>query len=188
MGQGLVDALPPKYFGPIVTEISYFEVNAKISEFHFFQNASIFLGFSMDFHWFFYDFWKKVKILDFCIDFKIRYLSDYWSKILRRKCVGKPLTHTLWKQKNLRSFLISWGFLVQLRKDQKISSSFLNPSSNAAEIKGEWGRMRNFQKIKKFDSWRFERTSSEVFWTNSRWEIPILMSVHGGPPTAPLYL
>ena len=130
---------------------------------------------------------KKVKFWDFCINFKIRYLSDYWSKILRRKCVGKPLTHILWKHKNFSSFLICWGFLVELRKDQKISSSFLNPSSNAAEIKGEWGRMRNFQKIEKFDSWRFERTSSEVFWTNSRWEIPIWMSVHGGPQTGPLY-
>ena len=38
MGQGLSNALPPKYFGPIVAKISYFEVNAKISEFHFFKN------------------------------------------------------------------------------------------------------------------------------------------------------
>ena len=50
LGAGGSNALPPKYFGPIVAEISYFEVNTKISEFHFFQSVSIFLGFSMDFH------------------------------------------------------------------------------------------------------------------------------------------
>ena len=117
---------------------------------------------------------NKMKFWDFCIDFKIRYLSDYWSKILRRKCVWKPLTHTLWKQK-ISFFLISWGFLVQLRKDQKISSSFLNPSSNAAETKWSWGRMKNFEIFEKYESSRFERTSSEVFPTNSCWDIPNLV-------------
>ena len=56
--QELSNALPPMSFGPIVAEISWFEVNEKISKFQFFQKVSIFSHFSMYISWFLNDFWK----------------------------------------------------------------------------------------------------------------------------------
>ena len=45
----------------------------------------------------------------------------------------------------LQSFLNSLWSLVQLKKFQKFSSFFLNPSSITAEIKGGWGRIRKIE-------------------------------------------
>ena len=121
-----------------------------------------------------------MKIKDYFTDFNIRHLSDYWSKWHRRKCVWKLMIYIFWKQKNFSSCLNPLWFLVQLRKFQKMSSSFLNPSSIAAEIKGDWGRVGKIEIFGKYDRWRFERTSSHVFWTNSRWENFIFVKAPGG--------
>ena len=86
-------------------------------------------------------------------------------------------------KKNFLSFLISLWILVQLRKFQKISSSCLNPSSIAIEIKGGWGRIEENEIFWKYDALRFERTSSHVFSTNSRWNISILILLPGGSNT-----
>ena len=57
----LSNALPPMSFGPIVAEISCVEVSKIICDFQFFQNLYIFAEFSMDFGWFFHEFWKNWK-------------------------------------------------------------------------------------------------------------------------------
>ena len=61
MNHKLSNALPPVSFGPIVAEISFVEVSEKICDFQFFQNLYIFAEFSIDFAWFFHEFWKNWK-------------------------------------------------------------------------------------------------------------------------------
>ena len=134
--------------------------------------------FCLDFQWIFIDF-----SMIFEKNENLRFLHWLQNKISQRLMV--QITSEEVRLIALDSyFMETTKFLIlphflkipgTIEEGSKISSSFLNPSSNAVEIKGDWGRVGNFKKFGKFECWRFERTSSEVFWTNSRWEIPIWM-------------
>ena len=135
---------------------------------------------------------NPLKILQKCINFEKtenrRLFHWLQHKISQRLLVQNTWEEVRWKAydpyflktKNFSSCLNPLWSLVQLRKFQKMSSSFLNPSSIAAEIKGDWGRVGKIEIFGKYEWWRFERTSSHVFWTNSRWEILLFVKAPGG--------